>query len=184
MGAPGNPCSRRAYLASVAAAAAVAAPNAEHEAPMRRAIELAANAPDFPFAAVLVDRRTKKIVAEGWNRSGLDPTFHGEMDVIHHCARRHSKIDWTQLALYTTAEPCPMCQGAVAWTGISLVAYGTSIPYLQKLNWWQIDLRAEEVRRRTPFRQCTLVAGVLERECNALFDAAWRRAQKKDSRGR
>ncbi|MBY0373063.1 MAG: nucleoside deaminase [Bryobacteraceae bacterium] len=142
---------------------------------MRRAIELAANAPDFPFAAVLVDRRTDRIVAEGWNRSTLDPTFHGEMDVIHECARRHPKIEWAQLALYTTAEPCPMCQGAVAWTGISLVAYGTSIPYLKKLNWWQIDIRAEEVRRRTPFRQCTLVAGVLEKECNALFDAAVRR---------
>ena len=139
---------------------------------MRRAITLAANAPEFPFAAVLVHRPSNQIVAEGWNRSPLDPTFHGEMDVIHNCARTNPKTDWTQLALYTTAEPCPMCQSAVAWTGISLVVYGTSIPYLKKLDWWQIDIRADEIRRRTPFRQSALIGGILERECNALFDAA------------
>ncbi len=36
---------------------------------MRRAIELAANSPALPFAAVVVDRRTGAVVAEGWNRA-------------------------------------------------------------------------------------------------------------------
>ena len=36
---------------------------------MRRAIELTANAPDRPFGAVIVDRRSGEIVAEGWNKS-------------------------------------------------------------------------------------------------------------------
>lgn len=146
---------------------------------MRRAITLAANAPDFPFAALLVDIAANRVIAEGWNRSAVDPTFHGEMDVIHRFARDNPRVDWTKLALYTTAEPCPMCQGAVAWTGIARVVYGTSILYLQKLNWWQVDIRADEVRRRTPFRRCELIGGVLEKECNALFDAAQRRAGAK-----
>ena len=140
---------------------------------MRRAIELAANVPKFPFAAVLVDENDR-IVAEGFNQSGQNPIFHGEVDVINNCARLHPGIDWSKLTLYTTAEPCPMCQGAVAWTGISTVVYGTSIPFLKSLKWWQIDIRADEVRRRTPFRKCTLIGGVLERECNELFVAALR----------
>ena len=134
-------------------------------------MELAANVPLFPFAALLVDQ-AGTIVAEGWNKSTQNPTFHGEIDVINNCARLNPKVDWTRLTLYTTAEPCPMCQGAVAWAGIAQVVYGTSIPFLKSLDWWQIDIRAEEVQRRTPFRKSTLLGGVLEKECNALFIAA------------
>ncbi len=139
---------------------------------MRRSIELAAHVPQFPFGAVLVHEQQGRIVAEGWNKSSLNPTFHGEIDVINNCARQNVGIDWSQLTLYTTAEPCPMCQSAVAWAGIPRVIYGTSIAFLQSLGWWQIDIRAAEVARRTPFRKCEVVGGVLEAECNALFVAA------------
>ncbi len=145
-----------------------------NERHMRRAIELAAFSPIHPFAAVLVDD-ADRIVAEGWNQSAKNPVFHGEIDVINNCARQNPKIDWTRLTLYTTAEPCPMCQGAVAWTGIRRVVFGTSIPTLKRLGWWQIDIRAEEVRAKTPFRQCELIGGVLEKECDALFIAAKKR---------
>ena len=37
------------------------------------------------------------------------------------------KFDPSQLVLYTTAEPCPMCQGAISWSGIGTVVSGTSI---------------------------------------------------------
>jgi hypothetical protein len=51
------------------------------------------------------------------------------------------------------------------------VVYGTSIPFLQGLGWWQLDIRAEEVVRRTPFRRTAVLGGILEAECNALFEA-------------
>jgi hypothetical protein len=54
-----------------------------HEHYMRRAIELAANMPDQPFAAVIVDRSSGQIVAEGWNKSSINPTWHGEIDAIN-----------------------------------------------------------------------------------------------------
>lgn len=143
-----------------------------HEDFMRRAIALARQVPEVPFGAVIVRRATGEIVAEGWNRSSENPTLHGEIDAINRCAAAHRSIDWTGLDLYTTAEPCPMCQGAVEWAGIGTVYYGTSIPYLTERGWWQIDIRAEEVARRTPFRRTGIVGGVLEAECNTLFDAA------------
>ena len=138
---------------------------------MRRAIRLAGNVPKYPFGAVLVDQE-KGIVSEGWNRSVQNPTWHGEMDAINKCTASHAGIDWTRLTLYTTAEPCAMCQGAVAWTGIGRVVFGSSIPFLKTLNWWAIDIRAQELARRSSFRQCTVVGGVLEEECNKLFRAA------------
>jgi tRNA(adenine34) deaminase len=143
----------------------------EDEQYMRRAIHVAANNPKYPFAALLVDQK-KNVVAEGWNRSVHNPTWHGEMDAINKCAASHSKIDWTKLTLYTTAEPCAMCEGAVAWAGIKRVVFGSSIPFLKSLNWWAIDIRAEELARLAKFRECTVVDGVLEEECNNLFQAA------------
>jgi tRNA(adenine34) deaminase len=138
---------------------------------MRRAIRLAGNVPKYPFAAVLVNEK-KEVVAEGWNRSAHNPTWHGEMDAINKCAASHAGIDWAKLTLYTTAEPCAMCQGAVAWTGIKRVVFGSSIPFLKSLDWWAIDIRAEDLARRAPFHECTVVGGVLEEECNKLFRTA------------
>jgi tRNA(Arg) A34 adenosine deaminase TadA len=145
----------------------------DDESHMRRAIQLGGNNPKYPFAAVLVDG-DKQIVAEGWNRSVNNPTWHGEMDAINKCAASHPQIDWTSLTLYTTAEPCAMCQGAVAWAGIKRVVFGSSIPFLKSLDWWAIDIRAAELARLAAFRKCTVVGGVLEEECNKLFHAALR----------
>ena len=143
-----------------------------HEYFMRRAIELALEVPQFPFGAIIVKRATGEIVAEGFNQSALNPTFHGEMVAINRCAELQQSADWTEFDLYTTAEPCPMCQSAIQWTGIAYVYYGTSIPYLQKNNWRQINIRASEVIAQTAFRNTTIVGGILEAECNALFDNA------------
>ena len=145
----------------------------DDESYMRRAIRLAGNNRKYPFAAVLVDEE-KRVVGEGWNRSVHNPTWHGEMDAINKCAAAHPKIDWTRLTLYTTAEPCAMCQGAVAWAGIKRVVFGSSIPFLKSLDWWAIDIRAAELARLAAFRKCTVVGGVLEEECNKLFHAALR----------
>lgn len=166
-----NSITRRTVLA-VPAALAAQVTLATHEKHMRRAIELAANVPKYPFGALLVETASGRIVAEGWNRSSQDPTFHGEMDAIHNCAKTNPQLAWDQLTLYTTAEPCAMCMSAALWAGIGVVVYGTSVRYLQKLKWSQIDIRAEEVRKRTPFRNCVLIGGVLQAECNHLFDAA------------
>ncbi len=140
--------------------------------PMRQAIAIGRQVSKFPFGAVIIRRKTGEIIAEGVNRSRENPIVHGEIDAINHCAARHPKIDWSELDLYTTAEPCPMCQAAIEWVGISTVYYGTSIPYLQSRGWRQIDIRADEVARRTPFRRTKVIGGILESECNALFDAA------------
>jgi tRNA(Arg) A34 adenosine deaminase TadA len=146
-------------------------PDLDHATFMRRAIAQAKSVPLLPFGAVLVRGATGEVLAEGHNRSASNPTFHGEIDVIHRLAAAQPEVDWASLVLDTTAEPCPMCQSAVEWAGIPLVVYGTSIPFLQGLGWWQIDIRAEEVVRRTPFRRSTVLGGILEAECNALFEA-------------
>mgnify|MGYP002623884355 CR=1 FL=1 len=65
-----------------------------------------------------------------------------------------------------------MCQSAILWTGIGTVIFGTSIRTLRGMGWPQIDISAEEVVRRFPSRHCTVKGGVLEQQCNAVFESA------------
>ena len=110
-----------------------------------------------------------EIIADGFNRSKLSPTYHGEVDAINRCAESHPDIDWNGLVLYTTAEPCPMCQSAVEWAGIRMVVFGSSIPFLKSLGYSQIDIRAEEVARRTPFHHCVLLGGIFRKNATHFF---------------
>lgn len=142
-----------------------------HETYMRRAIAQARRVPRYPFGAVLVRITDGDVLAEGHNRSSLNLTFNGEIDVINRLAASSAGIEWASLVLYTTAEPCPMCQSAIVWAGIRAVVYGTPIPSLQQLGWHQIDIRSDEITRRAPFSRTLILGGVLEAECNALFEA-------------
>lgn len=138
---------------------------------MQKAIEQAQQNPKAPFGSVLVDRRTGKVVASGVNQSSDNPTLHGEIATINDYARQ-AKTDWDQLTLYTTAEPCCMCQGAILWSGIREVVFGTSISKLKALGWKQIDIAASEVVARSWDPDVLIISGVRVAECDQLFKAA------------
>ena len=140
----------------------------DHAKIMLVAIELAKKNPVAPFAAVLVDRRSGEIVASGVNQSSSNPTLHGEIAAINDYAAREGR-DWDQLTLYTTAEPCCMCQGAILWAGIDEVVYGTSITELQRIGWRQIDIGAQEVAARSWNPELAIFGGVRASECDQLF---------------
>ena len=140
---------------------------------MKRAIELAGNVPQLPFGAVIVDRENGEIVAEGWNRGSLNPTWHGEIDAINHLvAAQGPKFAGEKLALYSTAEPCPMCMGAIYWCELSAVIYGVEIKYLHRMNYKQILIGTQEVAERSTHWNCEIVPGVMLGECEALFEQA------------
>lgn len=63
-----------------------------------------------------------------------------------------------------------MCSGAILWSGIPHVVYGTSIETLKRLGLPHIDLACEEVASRASFGGFTVMGGVLERECDVLFE--------------
>ncbi len=148
--------------------------NVKHDVYMRRAIQIARTRPTAPFGALLVDTGTGEIVAKGVNQGDRNPVLHGEIDAISRYADSELSVDWHQLCLYTTAEPCCMCQGAVMWAGIREVVFGTSIRDLQRMGWKQINILSEEVASKTPFVTCRITGGVLKSECDRLFQNALR----------
>jgi cytidine/deoxycytidylate deaminase-like protein len=60
------------------------------------------------------------IVGEGRNYVVLqsDPTAHAELLAVRDAARRLNKRDLSDCDVYSTATPCPMCQGALYWARI------------------------------------------------------------------
>ena len=146
---------------------------------MREAIAMAERVPDAPFGAVIVRRDSGDILARGFNRAGVNPLLHGEIDAINRCHDEWPDVDWRTLDLYSTAEPCPMCQGAIEWAGLGAVYFGSSIPFLALLGWPQIKVRAEEISRKNTRGGSMIVGGILERECDDLFRKAM--AMKKNA---
>ena len=76
-----------------------------------------------PFGAVIV--KDNKIISEANNRVILntDPTAHAEILAIRQASSVLKSHDLQECTLYTSCEPCPMCLGAIYWSGIKKVIY-------------------------------------------------------------
>ncbi|MDQ3377734.1 MAG: nucleoside deaminase [Actinomycetota bacterium] len=149
----------------------------DHERFMRRALEIARGNPDAPFGCVIVDGRTGEILAEGLNDAEKSPILHGETAAVMDLFDRRPDADPSDIVLYTTAEPCPMCSGAILWSGIPWVVLGTRLSTLKQLGLPHIDLPSEEVSARCSFGGFEVTYGVLEGECDALFEEMARRVE-------
>lgn len=78
-----------------------------------------------PFGAVI--SKDGRIIAESNNKVILnsDPTAHAEILAIREAAGFLRKHDLDGCILYTSCEPCPMCLGAIYWSGIKRVVYAS-----------------------------------------------------------
>ncbi|HHW3676488.1 TPA: nucleoside deaminase [Legionella pneumophila] len=139
---------------------------------MAATIEVAATNPMAPYGAIIV-YDDKEILLKSVNSAHNNPVMHGELSVIHTLFNNGFNGDVSKLSLYTTAEPCPMCAAAIYWAMIPKVVYGSSIAFLHELFGRQIQVGAEEIFSKTPsFYSCHLIGGVMEDECNQLFNEA------------
>ncbi len=101
----------------------------QHETNMRRAIELSINNIDKgggPFGAAIFQGDT--LIAESANSVTIDndPTAHAEVNAIRLAAKKLNRFDLSDCTLYTSCEPCPMCLGAIYWSGIKTVYFGNT----------------------------------------------------------
>lgn len=98
---------------------------------MRMAVEEAENGirsgHGGPFGCVIV--KEGKVIGRGHNEviKRKDPTCHGEVMAIRAASKALGTFDLNGCELYTTAEPCPMCFGAIRWANIKKVYYGCNI---------------------------------------------------------
>lgn len=131
---------------------------------MNQALIQAQNAYDeeeVPVGAVIVINN--KIVARGYNQVEKlnDCTAHAEVIALTSAFNFLGSKYLMEGSIYITVEPCLMCAGALYWSKIGRIVYGTADP---KNGYLHIT------GERSPFHPKTsLTKGVLQDECAALM---------------
>ena len=98
---------------------------------LRRSFDVARRsreAGDHPFGSVLVGPAGEVLREQGngFSSEGGDCTAHAER-LLSSWAAKTFDLDYLQrCTLYSSAEPCAMCSGAIYWAGIGRVVYGQS----------------------------------------------------------
>lgn len=109
----------------------------KHEDYIRRCVKISEEAVasgNNPFGALLVDKKGNIIVESGnVEITEKDCTGHAETSVMKIASKNYSKEFLWDCTLYTTAEPCCMCTGAIYWGNVGNIVYGISESKLLQL---------------------------------------------------
>ncbi len=160
-----------------------AALRAYDETLLRRAFDVAKRARDggdHPFGSVLADGEGNLLMEQGngYSSEGRDRTAHAERLLASRAARAHGLDFLARCTLYTSAEPCAMCAGAIYWAGIGRVVYGQTEKALKAATGAHeenptLDLPCEIVFNAGQ-RPTEVIGPLLEAEAAALQADFWK----------
>jgi tRNA(Arg) A34 adenosine deaminase TadA len=148
---------------------------------LRRSFEVARRAVtrgNHPFGAILVGRDgTVLVEAENGYMPSRDGTAHAERLLASHACTTLSPATLGGATLYSSAEPCAMCAGAIYWAGIGRLVYALSEHRLRAITGNHpenptLDLPCREVFASGQ-RSTEVVGPLLEDEAAALHDGIW-----------
>lgn len=104
--------------------------NQDHIKYLREAIEVskaARAAGNTPFGALLTDGEGNILITQqNVEITEHKATGHAETQLAEKASMTYSKEFLWNCTLYTTAEPCAMCAGAIYWANIGKVVYAMS----------------------------------------------------------
>jgi tRNA(Arg) A34 adenosine deaminase TadA len=104
---------------------------------LRRAFAMAERAVDDgerPFGAVIADPHGEVLVEIYGRGTALkDLTAHAEASAVRELRGRFDRDFLAACTLYSSAEPCAMCAGAIYWSNIRRVVFGLSEQRLRAL---------------------------------------------------
>jgi tRNA(Arg) A34 adenosine deaminase TadA len=150
---------------------------------LRRSFEVARRAlthGNHPFGAILVDAKGNVLLeTENGYMPSHDGTAHAErLLATQACTTLDADVLKTA-TLYSSAEPCAMCAGAIYWAGIGRLVYGLSEHRLRAVTGNHpenptLDLPCREVFDSGQ-RATEVVGPLLEDEAEALHEGVWNR---------
>jgi tRNA(Arg) A34 adenosine deaminase TadA len=149
---------------------------------LRRSFDVARRAVahgNHPFGAILVDQnRNVLIEAENGYMPARDGTAHAERLLATQACTTLSPDTLRQATLYSSAEPCAMCAGAIYWAGIGRLVYALSEHRLRMVTGNHpenptLDLPCREVFRSGQ-RPTEVIGPMLEDEAEAVHKGAWK----------
>ena len=135
---------------------------------------------NHPFGAILVDAQHNVLIeVENGYMPSHDGTAHAERLLATTACTTLAPDVRATATLYSSAEPCAMCAGAIYWAGIGRVVYGLSEHRLRAITGNHpenptLDLPCRDVFKRGQ-RETEIVGPLLEDEAAALHDGVWSR---------
>ena len=106
-------------------------------------------------------------------------TAHAERLLATWASRSHEPGFLARCTLYTSAEPCAMCSGAIYWAGIGRVVYGQSEKALKAMTGDHAENPTLDLPCRIVFaagqRATEVIGPLLEEEAAALQADFWHR---------
>jgi tRNA(adenine34) deaminase len=149
---------------------------------LRQAIALADKARargNRPFGALIV-AADGQVLAEAWNSTGEngDCTAHAETSAVRLASPVHSREALDGATLYSSAEPCVMCAGAIYWANIGRVVYGIDAVRLRVFRGERLDQRDAELFCRDVFNSSPhpidCIGPALIEESSTSHQGAWK----------
>jgi tRNA(Arg) A34 adenosine deaminase TadA len=159
---------------------------AQHEAFLRIAFNVARQSRgkgDHPFGAVLVGPNgvVLKEQGNGFTSEGGDRTAHAERLLCSWASRTFSDTYLANCTLYSSAEPCAMCAGAIYWAGIGRVVYGQEETSLKQMTGAHSENPTLDLPCRIVFaagqRLIDVIGPMLTEEAAALQQDFWRSSE-------
>jgi len=151
------------------------------EAGLRLAFGVAAKAHqhgNHPFGCVLVGPKGDVLLeAENGYMPDRDMTAHAERLLATAASRKFRPAELAACTMYTSAEPCAMCAGAVYWAGIGRVVYGLSEARLKQITGSHEENPTLDLPCRVVFsagqRKVGVVGPMLEDEAAEQHKGVW-----------
>ena len=156
----------------------------DHESHLRRAFDVARRARaggDHPFGAILVgpDGAVLMEQGNGYSAEGRDMTAHAERMLSTRASKAYAPGFLAGCTLYSSAEPCAMCAGAIYWAGIGRLVYGQSEAALKTVTGDHAENPTLDLPCRTVFaagqRDVEVIGPLLAEESAALQAGYWDR---------
>ena len=156
-------------------------PPLDDETFLRRSLAVARRAcrnGNHPFGAILVSG-TGEILLEVENgyMPDRDMTGHAERLLATAASKQFDPKFLAGCTLYSSAEPCCMCAGAMYWAGIGRMVYGLSERRLKTITGNHAENPTLNLPCRTVFaagqRHVEVVGPLLEDEAAAVHAGVW-----------
>ncbi len=148
---------------------------------LRLAFDVAERAMDngnHPFGAVLADADGEVLleVENGYLPDG-DMTGHAERLLATIACKTFEPEELAECTIYSSAEPCAMCAGAIYLAGIGRVVYGLSEERLKTITGNHSENPTLSLPCRTVFaagqRKVEVIGPMLEDEAAELHEGVW-----------
>ena len=148
---------------------------------LRRTFEVARRSMshgNHPFAAILVDADGKVLLeVENGYMPARDGTAHAERLLASQACTTLPAAILRGATMYSSAEPCAMCAGAIYWAGIGRLVYGLSERRLRELTGNHPENPTLDLPCRQVFasgqRSTEVVGPLLEDEAAAVHAGVW-----------